>query len=352
MRFVIAMFALLLIAGCKDTPPPIENSEPEKKALEIPPFDPVEWAAEDYRIDDQHSYIGFKIKYFGFSPVRGRFDTFNGYVFYDPDQISQTQMSLFIDVNSINTGNDRRDGDLITGSAWFNESEHPKITFYSTAVIPGEDGSFELVGDFSMNGITRELSIPFEPPTRISRDFAHNEQVDYSARLVIDRKEFGINGGDFWDTVLEEGVTQLSDEVEIELDIHTRRPDYIKRYDDLEAGNVRKIVLDAFANQGREVGLDSLQHYKAMKDSPLTSGALSTIGNTLLARNQLEDGLAVFEAARELYPDRVSYPMDTGVLYLLQNEKEKARKQFDSLLEADPYAIRAKAYLRLLDAKK
>ena len=76
------------------------------------------FAVNDYLIDDQHSYIGFKIKYFGFSPVRGRFNEFNGHVLYDEKDISKTSVTLFIDVASINTGVEMRDNDLKT-SHWF-----------------------------------------------------------------------------------------------------------------------------------------------------------------------------------------------------------------------------------------
>ena len=63
---------------------------------------------KDFLLDDQHSYIGFKIKYFGYSPVRGRFNDFDGTLFYDPGNTGNLSVSVFIDVASINTGNERR----------------------------------------------------------------------------------------------------------------------------------------------------------------------------------------------------------------------------------------------------
>ena len=176
MKKLILLLIVTAFFGCKNETTS-EDSKTEIETASVDSFDISQFISKDYIIDDQHSYIGFKIKYFGFSPVRGRFDNFDGTVFYDPDHLSHLDISVVIDVNSINTGNERRDNDLITGEGWFKEKEFPKITFSTISSEVNVDGSFLLTGHFSMNGVTKELTILFDEPTTISRDWAANEQV-------------------------------------------------------------------------------------------------------------------------------------------------------------------------------
>ena len=99
----LIFFALVVFVSC-DT----KKGTYKKINTDIEPLilsNPDSLIGRDYRIDAVHSYIGFKIKYFGFSPVRGRFDDFEGYVFYDEGNVSSLSVTLQIEASSINTGN-------------------------------------------------------------------------------------------------------------------------------------------------------------------------------------------------------------------------------------------------------
>jgi len=346
-RFLLFIIVMTLL-GCKNETTSKEVEEDSETPEVVKSLNPLEMVGRDYIIDDQHSYIGFKIKYFGFSPVRGRFDTFDGTVFYDPEHMTSTAMNVVIDVNSINTGNERRDNDLITGEGWFQESIFPIISFETTACEVNQDGSFQLTGSFSMNGISKELSIPFEKPTEISRDWAANEQVDYSGKITIDRKDFDVFGGEFWDTLMEEGLTQLSDEVEIELDIHTRRGDYEARYSDLEVDNVRKLLIDLFKAEGTETALMKLKTLQSNEETALSSGALNTVGKTLLAWSMYSEANALFEQGSILFPNKTLFYNNLGVTQLHLKNTTSAQSYFSKALQIDSTDARANAYLCLL----
>ncbi|MDZ7650338.1 MAG: hypothetical protein U5K54_26135 [Cytophagales bacterium] len=87
--FIALKLALLVVffASCTTN----QNNEKIDNQNYIKP-DLKNLIGHDFLIDDQHSYIGFRIEYFGNSKVRGRFDEFNGTVFYDSSskQISST----------------------------------------------------------------------------------------------------------------------------------------------------------------------------------------------------------------------------------------------------------------------
>ncbi|MEM7087234.1 MAG: YceI family protein [Bacteroidota bacterium] len=347
MKKLILLLFVVAFFSCKNDITS-EDAKNEVIATSVDTFDTSQFIGKDYIIDDQHSYIGFKIKYFGFSPVRGRFDTFDGNVFYDPAQLNHVDISVVIDVNSINTGNERRDNDLITSEGWFKEKEFPNISFETISSEATGDGSFELTGHFSMNGVTKVLTIPFGPPTAISHDWAANEQVDYSGKITLKRKDYNVMGGDFWDTVMEDGLTQLSDEVEIELDIHTRRGDYQARYDQLENENVRKIIADLFKTEGSQSALMKLDTLQSNEETALSAGALNTVGKTLLAWQMYQEAHELFKKGSDLYPDRSLFHNNQGVANLYMQQPEIAKQNFLKALQIDSTNMRAKSYLRLL----
>lgn len=337
---------LLLLAACSSKESAPKEAIPQAPAAHTI-VDPKSFVGKDYLIDDQHSYIGFKIKYFGNSPVRGRFDAFDGTMFYDKNDMGSLSVSMFIDVNSINTGNERRDNDLISEGSWFDAANHPTITFQSKQVNAKSDRSFDLVGDLTMKGVTKEVVVPFSAPTAITRDWAGNEQVDFSGKLTLNRQDFGVYGGDFWSSVMENGLTQLSDEVEIEMDIHTRRPDYQARYEAADSADINKMVLDQIKSNGLEAGLKAIDSLRVAEK--LTSGKLSSIGYTLNAWKMHEDALQIFKLRALYYPERVSTWNQKGITHMLLGDLAEAEESFKTLLAIDSVDSRAFEYLRLME---
>ncbi len=340
---------LLLLAACSSEESAPKEAIPQAPATQTT-VDPKAFIGKDYLIDDQHSYIGFKIKYFGNSPVRGRFDEFDGTMFYDKNDIESLSVSMFIDVNSINTGNERRDNDLVSEGTWFDAFNHMIITFLSKRVMKKTDGSFDLIGDLTIKGITKEVVVPFSPPTAITRDWAGNEQVDFSGKLTLNRQDFGVYGGDFWSSVMENGLTQLSDEVEIEMDIHTRRADYQARYEAADSADINKMVLDQIKANGLKAGLKAIDSLRVAEK--LTSGKLSSIGYTLNAWKMHEAALEVFKLRALYFPERVTTWNQKGITHLLLGDLAEAEESFKTLLAIDSIDSRASEYLRLMEKIK
>ena len=340
-RYIIVAFIFLI--GCTSN----TNESESRYSPEQSNSSPTSFIGNDYLIDDQHSYVGFKIKYFGYSPVRGRFNSFDGTLFYDENSPGDLSTTIYIDVSSINTGNERRDDDLRREGAWFDVANHPMAIFQSKKILTSEVGGFRLVGDLSIKGVTKEINIDFEPPTSISRDWAKNEQVDFAGSTIINRQDFGVFGGDFWSTIMEDGLTQLSDEVEIELNLHCRRPDYLARYEDADESDIGKQVLDFIKANGIEIGLARIDALH--KQQSISSGKLSTIGYTLQEWGMLEEAKSVFNKKMELFePSPIVYNQ-LGINQLLSDQKELAMYHFQEAKKLDSADSRATEYLRLMD---
>ena len=66
----------------------------------------------DYRVDAGHSVIGFSIKHFEISFVRGRFKEFTSTIHYDAADVTKSTVEFNAKVESIDTGVAGRDNHL------------------------------------------------------------------------------------------------------------------------------------------------------------------------------------------------------------------------------------------------
>jgi len=343
LKIILIVIILLAFLSCEQANN--QKKEEQNLASQLSTADYQVLVGKDFLMDDQHSYIGFTIKYFGYSPVRGRFNRFDGTLFYDPTRPEMTSASITIDISSINTGNETRDGDLIKEGAWFDIKNYPYAIFHSEKVMLQENGSFDVIGLLTLKGISKPITLHFEQPTKISRDWAKNEQVSLNGKMTLNRKDFGIEGGDFWSTIMEDGLTQLSDEVEMEINLHCRRADYQARYEDLEADNYRKLILDYFKAENSERAFSEIDSLHVSGD--LSSGALSTIGYTLIAWNQLEMATQIFQKKKSLFNSNASVLNQLGITSLKLSQQDSAQYYFQTAQKIDTADSRSREYLKI-----
>lgn len=118
--------------------------------------------AAEYVIDTEkaHAFIDFRIQHLGFSWMSGRFNDFSGNFSYDPENPEASQVDVNIDVASVDTNFAERDKHL--RERFLHTADYPTATFKSKSFQQQEDGSLIMVGDFTLHGVTKELTIPVE----------------------------------------------------------------------------------------------------------------------------------------------------------------------------------------------
>jgi polyisoprenoid-binding protein YceI len=117
--------------------------------------------ADTYTIDTKgaHASINFAIKHLGYSVLTGRFDTFGGEFSYDPAKLEASTVNVTIDTNSVNSNHAERDKHL-RSKDFLNVEKFPQSTFVSKKIVVGADkSSFDIVGDFTLNGVTKSITI-------------------------------------------------------------------------------------------------------------------------------------------------------------------------------------------------
>lgn len=117
-------------------------------------------AAADYAIDTkgQHASINFRVQHLGFSWLSGRFDRFSGTFSYDEKAPEASKVSVKIDTASVNSNHAERDKHL-RNEDFLDVAKHPKATFVSKSVTPDGDGKAKVVGDLTLRGVTKEVTI-------------------------------------------------------------------------------------------------------------------------------------------------------------------------------------------------
>jgi polyisoprenoid-binding protein YceI len=171
-------------------------------------------AAETWTIDPSHSGAYFSVKHMMVTNVRGEFGDLKGTVQYDPADLSGLKVEATIDAASIDTRNDKRDEHLRSAD-FFDTANHPAITFVSKKAVPAGDGKFRLVGDLTMRGVTKEVTLDVEGPTPPVTDPWGNVKVGATATTRINRKDYGVS----WNKALDAGGFVLGDDVQVTLEL-------------------------------------------------------------------------------------------------------------------------------------
>lgn len=170
--------------------------------------------ASAWKIDPDHSSIGFSVRHLMVSNVKGSFATFSGTVDLDDNRITGSKVSATIDPASINTNVKKRD-DHLRGPDFFDVVKYPSMTFVSRKWTQGPDGNLKISGDLTMHGQTREVVLHVEPFSKESVDPWGKIRRATSATARINRKDFGLT----WNKALDTGGVTIGEEVDISLDI-------------------------------------------------------------------------------------------------------------------------------------
>ncbi len=169
--------------------------------------------AETYSVDTAHTDITFKVRHMGISNVTGKFEKFGGSFDVDPKNIKATKGNLIIDVNSITTGNAKRDGHL-KSEDFFDVAHFPEIKFVSKEVrdVNEKDSTATLIGDLTLRGVTKEVALKIKGGGIINDGWG-NERAAFTANGKINRFDYGLK----WNKAVEAGGLVVSQDVELNL---------------------------------------------------------------------------------------------------------------------------------------
>ena len=160
--------------------------------------------AETYVVDASHSSVDFSIRHL-VGRTKGRFGDFSGTISYDAAKPAATSFSGTIQVKSIDTGNERRDGHL-KNADFFEAETYPTITFESTEVTSAGENMLDVKGKLTMHGTTKEVTLSVEILGTGTNPRSGKAQIGLETNFSILCSDYGVNSWERFSAVLGDEV--------------------------------------------------------------------------------------------------------------------------------------------------
>jgi polyisoprenoid-binding protein YceI len=165
-----------------------------------------------WNIDPAHSTAQFTVRHLAISNVTGNFTKLTGSVVLNEKDITQSQVSASIDVSSVDTRVEARNKDLKSPN-FFDIEKYPTIEFKSKRIVK-DGGKLQVIGDLTIHGTTREVTLDVDGPTPELADPWGNSRRGISATTTINRKDFNL----MYNNLLKTGEAVVGDNVKIQID--------------------------------------------------------------------------------------------------------------------------------------
>jgi polyisoprenoid-binding protein YceI len=178
-------------------------------------FTAAAWTqGSEWQIDPAHSSIAFTVRHMGISNVHGHFTKVSGSATIDDNDITKSSVNATIDVASIDTGVQMRDNDLRSPN-YFDAQQFPTITFKSKSITKEGEGKLKIVGDLTMHGVTKEVTLDVDGPSNPIKA-GPNMRRGLSATTTVNRKDFGIGS--------KATAAMVGEQIKIDLDVEMTQP--------------------------------------------------------------------------------------------------------------------------------
>lgn len=171
------------------------------------------FAQQNWKIDAAHSKVRFTTKYLVISDVDGEFKKFDGKVTSSAADWSDLQASVSVDVNSISTDNEMRDGHLKSDD-FFNAEKYPTMTFKSTGIKSLGNKKYTLTGLLTIRDVTKPVTIPLVYGGTVTDPWG-NIKAGFKASGSINRQEYGLK----WSNKAATGEAVVGDDVDFTIDL-------------------------------------------------------------------------------------------------------------------------------------
>jgi polyisoprenoid-binding protein YceI len=182
-------------------------------ALLITGLSPAALANETYRFDPSGSTIGFSVHQF-LGTTQGKFMKFNGKTEVDREHPENSSVTAQIDVRSIDTRIKKRD-DHLRSAEFFNVEKFPYMTFKSRSVKQTGAQSGDILGDLTIHGVTRPITLHVKLLTSLSETSRTRWAVTVDP---ITRRDFNLMFAP-----AAESVSGISQTVAINIEIEAKR---------------------------------------------------------------------------------------------------------------------------------
>jgi len=166
----------------------------------------------DYDLDKTHGYITYTYSHMGYSTPHVGFRSFDVALSLDNENTANSAVDVTIDATSIDSRVDAFNGHL-NGPNFFDTANHPTITFKSTSFEAGEEDKFSIVGDLTIKGVTKAVTLDATLVKAANHPMRKTPTIGVTAQATVSRSEWG----------LSRAVPNVGDEITILISVELRK---------------------------------------------------------------------------------------------------------------------------------
>ncbi|HLJ70726.1 MAG TPA: YceI family protein [Roseiarcus sp.] len=142
-------------------------------------------------IDPSRTSIQFIVDGIGWPRTKGSFGSFSGRIAVDLRKPETSSVVFRVAAKSIQVGSPSF-ADYLRGDAFFDVARYPEITFVSTHVERLDDHHARVVGDLTLRGVTRPLTVDVAVEGAAAGE---KNRLRFRATGIVHRLEFGMDAG-------------------------------------------------------------------------------------------------------------------------------------------------------------
>ena len=145
-------------------------------------------AVTQWTVDKAASKLAWSTTFQG-EAINGGFSGYSAQIAFDPDKLDQSHVKVAIDLGSVASGDNDRDGTL-KSDQFFNIASFPKATYEASKFTKTDASHFVAHGKLSLHGVTKALDLPFSLTIK-------SGVADMSGTADLDRTAFSVGSGDY-----------------------------------------------------------------------------------------------------------------------------------------------------------
>ena len=173
-------------------------------------------AGGTWTIDTNHSLIEFAALHNTIAYVKGRFQKFTGTINVDEKDLLKSTVDLSIDAKSVQSQAVLGREDLINGEEMLDTNKFPEITFKSKQISQKGTNQFNVTGDLTMRGTTKQVQVPLTFNGIVTTRMG--AAAGFSGNLTLNLSDFGVP----FTREFEPGKRVVGDQLKVELEIEAK----------------------------------------------------------------------------------------------------------------------------------
>ena len=145
-----------------------------------------------YEVSKSYTTLSFTATKWMVFKEEGLFQDFRGTLTYSASDPSKCKIDITVKAASLDTRNAGRDK-VLRSDDFFDVEKYPSLSFRSTLVSTTGNDTYDVTGDLTIHGITRQITIPVKT-IGVHAVPGVGEFAGFETTFTIDRREFGVLG--------------------------------------------------------------------------------------------------------------------------------------------------------------